>query len=135
MATLKAVVRNQRSDGFYPVYIRIGHRTRMGYIRTNKVVSPKQVTKGGVIKDSVVVEYCSHLISRYNEMLNKKNIDALSVAEVIEYLTSEDNLESFSEYAQLHIRRMEQRGQHRNAKNYYYCPLNFKDSKNVWLER
>ena len=118
MATLKAVVRNQRSDGFYPVYIRIGHRTRMGYIRTNKVVSPKQVTKGGVIKDSVVVEYCSHLISRYNEMLNKKNIDALSVAEVIEYLTSEDNLESFSEYAQLHIRRMEQRGQHRNAKNY-----------------
>ena len=21
------------------------------------------------------------------------------------------------------------------GKNYYYCPLNFKDSKNVWLER
>ena len=29
MATLKAVVRKQRADGFYAVYIRIVHRSRM----------------------------------------------------------------------------------------------------------
>ena len=38
MATLKAVVRKQRADGFYAVYIRIVHRSRMGYIKTDKVI-------------------------------------------------------------------------------------------------
>lgn len=34
MATFKVVVRKKRADGFYPVYIRVVHRLRMGYIKT-----------------------------------------------------------------------------------------------------
>ena len=34
MATFKVVVRKKRADGFYPVYIRVVHRSRMGYIKT-----------------------------------------------------------------------------------------------------
>lgn len=118
MATLKAVVRKQRADGFYPVYIRIVHRSQPGYIKTDKVISPKQVAANGDLKDPVVNEYCSRLILRYNDKLNRKDLKALSVKEVVEFLTSEENLESFSDYARLHIRKMEQCGQARNAKNY-----------------
>ena len=118
MATLKAVVRNKRSDGLYPVYIRIVHRRRMSYIKTDKLICPKHVTENGDLKDAVVNEYCSRLILKYNDKLNRKDLKALSVMEVIEYLTRDSDAESFSEYAQLHIRRMEERGQARTAKNY-----------------
>lgn len=118
MATFKAVVRKQRADGFYPVYIRLCHRSRMGYIMTDKVISPKFIASNGDFKDAVVNQHCSDLILKYTDMINRKDISSLSVAEVIEYLTQDASVENFSEYAKLHIRRMEQRGQIRNAKNY-----------------
>ena len=61
MATFKVVVRKKRADGFYPVYIRVVHRSRMGYIKTDKklITDKKQITKNGEIKDIVVNEYCS----------------------------------------------------------------------------
>ncbi len=31
MTTFKTVVRRKRADGFYPVYIRVVHRTKMGW--------------------------------------------------------------------------------------------------------
>ncbi len=63
MATFKAVVRKKRNDGFYPVYIRIVHRSRMGYIKTDKIVTDKQLMKNGDIKDVVVNEYCPRRFS------------------------------------------------------------------------
>lgn len=67
MATLKAVVRNKRSDGLYPVYIRIVHRSRMGYIKTDKLINSKHVTENGNLNDAVVNEYGSRLILKYND--------------------------------------------------------------------
>lgn len=121
MATLKAVVRKQRADGFYAVYIRIVHRSRMGYIKTDKVISPKNVTASGELKDPVVNEYCGRMILKYSDMLNRKDLTAYSVAEVIEYLTRDSGTESFSEYARLHIDRMTKAGHGRNAKDYMYA--------------
>lgn len=118
MANLKAVVRKQRADGMYPVYIRIVHRRKMGYIKTDKIIGPKSLTKQGDIKDAVVNEYCSNLILRYTDKINRKDISAFTMKELIEYLTLDEGEQCFSEYSQLHIRRMEQRGQIRNAKNY-----------------
>ena len=119
MATLKAVVRKQRNDGFYPVYIRVSHRTKVGYIKTSKIISPSHITKkNSDFTDAVVNEYCARMILKYNDKLNRKDLSVLSVKEVIEYLTRDSDAESFSEYAQLHIRRMEKRGQERTAKNY-----------------
>ena len=111
MATLKAVVRKQRADGFYAVYIRIVHRSRMGYIKTDKIISPKNVTANGDLKDPVVNEYCGRMILKYTDMLNRKDLSAYSVAEVIEYLTRDSGVESFSDYARLHIDRMIKSGQ------------------------
>ena len=53
MTTFKTVVRRKRADGFYPVYIRVVHRTKMGYISTGKIVTDKQILKSGDIKDPV----------------------------------------------------------------------------------
>lgn len=69
MATFKVVVRKKRADGFYPVYIRVVHRSRMGYIKTDKLITDKQITKNGEIKDIVVNEYCSREILRYSDMI------------------------------------------------------------------
>ena len=70
MATIKAVVRNARADGFLPVYIRIVHKSKPGYIKTDKIVSPKGIAKSGEIIDPVVNEYCAKAIFRYSDMLN-----------------------------------------------------------------
>ena len=43
MATLKAVVRTERADGFYPVYIRVTHKRNTSFIKTDKMVSKKQL--------------------------------------------------------------------------------------------
>lgn len=118
MATFKAVVRKKRADGFYPVYIRIVHRSRMGYIKTDKLVSDKQILKSGEIKDAVVNDFCSREILRYTDMVNRKDISDYSVAELIEYLTRVEDNVCFSEYATLHINRMIKEGHERNAKNY-----------------
>ena len=81
-------------------------------------MSPKYISENGDLKDPVVVEYYSRQILKYTDMLNRKDVSAMSDAEVIEYLTRDSSVESFSDYAKLHISRMEQRGQNRNAKNY-----------------
>lgn len=118
MATLKAVVRKKRTNGFYPVYIRIVHRSRMGYIKTDKLVTDKQILKSGEIKDAVVNEYCSRLILHYTDLINRQDISNYSVMELIEYLTRSDEDVCFSDYANLHIERMVKEGHARNAKNY-----------------
>lgn len=100
MATFKVVVRKKRTDGFYPVYIRVVHRSRMGYIKTEKLITDKQITKTGEIKDIVVNEYCS----RYSDMINRKDVSNYSVAELIEFLIHSDEELNFSDYATKHRR-------------------------------
>ncbi len=45
MATFKTMVRYKRDDGFYQVYILVIHRSKSGYIKTDKYVTDKQITK------------------------------------------------------------------------------------------
>lgn len=118
MTTFKTVVRRKRADGFYPVYIRVVHRTKMGYISTGKIVTDKQILKSGDIKDPVVNEYCSRQILRFSEIMNKKDFTNFSVSDLIDYLLHFDEDVCFSEYASQFIARMEREGHERNAKNY-----------------
>ena len=61
MATFKTIVRYKRADGFYQVYIRVLHRSKSGYIKTDKFVTDKQLSKSGEIKDAVINKYCVHI--------------------------------------------------------------------------
>ena len=118
MATLKAVVRTARADGFYPVYIRVTHHRASSFIKTDKMVTRKELTKTNEIKDPYVLQYCTQKILEYNERLNKKDIEHWTAKEIAEFLTSGNDDICFSDYARTHIARMIDNGQERNAKNY-----------------
>lgn len=118
MATLKACVRKQRSDGFYPVYIRVTHNRKIGYIKTDKVVNSKGVSDKMDVTDPYVLKYCMDRIVVFMERLNRVNIENWDVKEVMHFLTEGDNDISFSEYGRKHCGKMINAGQERNAKNY-----------------
>lgn len=118
MATFKAIVKTARSDGFYTVYIRVTHHREHGYIKTDKMVTKKELTKNNEIRDPYVMQYCTQQIVDYNERLNKKDIENWTVKEVVDFLINGNSDISFSDYARLHINRMIDNGQERNAKNY-----------------
>lgn len=118
MANLKACVRRPRKDGFWQVYIRVTHKRNAGFIKTDKMVTKKELTKTNEIKDPFVLNYCSDVIIRYNALLNTVNIDQWDVNQVIEFLTTEAGDVCFSDYAKIHINRMINGGHERNAKNY-----------------
>jgi hypothetical protein len=118
MANFKACTRKQRNDGFWPVYIRVTQDRKVGYIKTDKLVTTKDITRGGNIKEPFVAHYCSELILRYSAKLNAVDSSRWSVNQVIDYLEKEGDDASFSDYAALHIERMFNRGQERNSRNY-----------------
>lgn len=118
MATFKAVVRTPRKDGFYQVYIRVVQNAKPGYIKTDKVVTGQMVDKHGNISDPFVNEYCARMILQYADKLNRKDCAKWTVRQVIEYVTQDEEDICFSDYARLHVDRMIDRGQERNAKNY-----------------
>ena len=99
MVSFKTVVRKKRANGFYPVYIRIVHHSKMGYIKTDKLVNEKQVCKSGEIKDAIVNAFCSQLIMEYNDIINKTDVSSMSVSELIEHLSHKEDAVCFSEYA------------------------------------
>ena len=118
MATFKPTVRTIRKDGFYQVYIRVVHNTKPGYIKTGKMVTRQMVDKDGDITDPFVNEYCARMILHYTERLNRVDCSKWTVKQIIEFVTHEDEDMCFSEYAHLHIDRLIDNGQQRNAKNY-----------------
>ena len=82
MASFKICIRGRRNDGLFPVFIRIIHNRKVGYIKTDKCVDYKSIKKGE-IGDPIVLAYCSNEILRYNEALNAVNLSSLTVSEVI----------------------------------------------------
>lgn len=118
MITLKPSVQKMRSDGFFPVYIRVTQNRKVGYIKTDMMVAKKDVTKKKEIRDNYVLMRCTQTINEYNERLNKQETEAWSVKEVVEFLLTEEADVCFSDYARKHIGNMINRGQERNARNY-----------------
>lgn len=122
MATFKTCIQKKRADGLYTVYIRVTHNRKVGYIKTDKVVDDKRVTKGE-ITDPYVLKYSIDKIVTYMERLNRVNIDTWKVSEVIAYLLNEDEDISFSAYARKYRDKMINDGMERNAKNYRFAYL------------
>lgn len=124
MANFKACVRRPRSDGFWQVYIRVTHHRGLGYIKTDKVVTKKELTNTSEIKDAFVLSYCADLIIRYNNLLNTVDAEEWTVNQIIEFLTTESQDICFSDYARIHINRMINSGHERTSKNYKYAVEN-----------
>lgn len=118
MATFKVTVRMARRDGLFPVYIRVSHNKRHGYIKTDKIISKSSLNQDDSIKDPYVNDYCAKRIVEFVERLNRVDIEHWSVKQVVDYLLTKDEDLCFSEYARRHADRMIDNGQERNARNY-----------------
>lgn len=119
MATFKIIARFQRTDGFWPVYIRVTHNRKVKYLKTDKIVETKSVDKKNhEVKDPFVLEACTVKIAHFADMLNKQPIRSWSVDDVIAYLESGTADVCFSDYARQYHANLYNNGQERNARNY-----------------
>ena len=64
MATMKACVQWARKDGFYPVFIRVNHKRSTLYIKTEKMVTKRELSRSKEITDPVVMQFCTALFFR-----------------------------------------------------------------------
>ena len=118
MAKFKAIVRYQRPDGYYTVYIRVAHNKRTQYIKTDKVVNSKGIDKNNYVCDPFVMKYCANKIALYTELLNKQDVKDWDVNEVISYLIEGTSDLCFSDYAREYQSKMIRDGHARNARTY-----------------
>lgn len=126
MAKFASCIRNKRSDGLYPVYIRVFHNGSLQYINTGLLVNDRGLkisyTKSGKkqteISDHVVQKECLRLITTYAEKINKINARDIDCKKLIDILTNKDVELSFSEYAEIYIKNMYSNNRKNPAKNY-----------------
>lgn len=118
MATLKACVQWARKDGFYPVFIRVTQNRATLYIKTDKMVTKNELSKGGEITDPVVLKFCTKLILDYQRRLNAVDTRIWTAHMVVDFLKKGDEDVCFSDYARKHIDSMIDSGHARNARNY-----------------
>lgn len=104
MATFKIIARFQRTDGFWPVYIRVTHNRKVKYLKTDKIVETKSVDKKNhEVKDPFVLEACTVKIAHFADMLNKQPILSWSVDDVIAYLESSTADGTLCRFQQGHV--------------------------------
>ena len=126
MAKFSSCIRNRRSDGLYPVYIRVYHNGQIQYINTGLLVSEKGLkvsySKTGKkhvdVNDKTVLKECMNRIAVYAEKTNMINSNAIDCRTLVEIITNNVTDLSFTEYATGFINRMKNRNRDNPAKNY-----------------
>ena len=106
MALFKATVRTPRKDGFYQVYIRVMQNRKPGYIKTDKMITKRELSRSKDITDPVVMKFCTSLILDYMEKLNRVDIRDWTCRMIVDYLLKGDEDLCFSDYARRHIDRL-----------------------------
>lgn len=114
----ESMLQKMLNDGFFPVYIRVTHNRTTQYIKTDKMVTKRELSRSKEISDPVVMQFCTSLILDYNAKLNKTDTRNWTARMVVDYLLKGDEDLCFSDYARRHIDRLIDNGQARNAKNY-----------------
>lgn len=128
----KACVRNRRKDGLWPVYLRLVHRRKVGYLKTDLLVNSAGLARNGDIKDSYVLRRCLEMIEDYAARLNRlDDIQAWDVLRIKQYLMAGNSCHTFSKFADSFIANMEQSGSLNNAKVYRAAIKSLKDYLNA----
>lgn len=118
MATFNTVVKYKRSDNLYTVYIRVTHKKKIGYIKTDKLVNKSGIAKNKSVTDPQVLKHCNGIILNYVNIINKVDISQWETKDLIKYLTEADSALCFSDYARKYHDELFINGQERNARNY-----------------
>lgn len=85
MATFRPCVQKQRADGYYPVYIRVIHDRQSAFLKTNKIVDKKSVSKTREIRDNAVIKFCADQIAYYNQHLNSQDTSQWTIKEIVAF--------------------------------------------------
>lgn len=145
MATFKVVIRGRRNDGFYPVYIRVSHKSDTSYIKTSFAVSERglkrtynKVGKEKIeVSDVKVLRECMDYIAEYVTKLNNVDSDKMSVQEITNFLLAKNTEISFSDFANDYISEMINAGRESSTCNYKMAVKRlheFLDKDNILFE-
>ena len=119
MATFRITVQKQRTDGYWPVYIRVIHHRGSVFMKTDKMVDNKGIVKSTKeVKDPFVRKSLDILIADYIDRLNKVDTSTWTVQDVVQYLKEGTSDVCFSDYARQYQAKMIQEGHARNARTY-----------------
>ena len=126
MASFTTCVRHQKSNGLYPIYIRVYHKNELHYINTGLLVNEKGLkavyNKNGKkqydVSDRIVLRKCMDTISKYVEKMNLADVENMDCKTFINYITDKDVDLSFTEYAKEHVRKMKKNGKEATAELY-----------------
>lgn len=118
MVTFKVCVRNQRKDGLWPVYLRLVHNRKVGYLKTELLVNSAGLDRNRGVKDRYVLRRCMEMIDDYAMRLNYLDIKTWDIVQVKRFLAEKNVCQTFSQYADAYIAGMEQSGSRNNAKVY-----------------
>lgn len=126
MAYFKICVRAKRKDNTYPIYIRVTHHGKVGYIKTDKVCKSKSVRKGEVI-DNYIIKDVSILIDAYMLRLNREDIQNWDINKVLEFLKRDASAPSFSKFCRIFISKMDNEGRESTSVNYKLAIKRFEE--------
>ena len=116
MDTFKITVQKQKTDGYWPVYIRVIHHRHSAFMKTYKMVDNKGIVKSTKeVKDPFVRKACDLLIADYIDQLNNVDTSTWSAQDIVKFLKEGTSDVCFSDYARQYQAKMIQEGHARNA--------------------
>lgn len=102
---IEPCIRKIKENGYAKVYIRILQNRKPGYIPTTFMVYQSQVD-GNKIKDKYVLSQLYPVIKKYYDKVNVLNTENWTIQEVIQFLESEKEDISFTDFYKLYINKM-----------------------------
>jgi integrase len=127
MATFKICIfeHQKRTDGKFPVSIRVCWKRKYSYIKTEYYVTEKQINKKTyTLKDIFIINDLNKRIAKFEDLKSKKlghRIEMYSVKELAEYFKNEtkpgsDSTINFIEFSRTHISRLKSQGREQTSK-------------------
>ena len=114
MATYTTTIKTDNE--YNPVYIRISHKGKPDYIKTDFIIH-KSCIRNGKIMDSLILANCALLIKSYYDKLGDRKISHWTVQELKKFLLSKQGDISFTEFANERIKQLKNEGK-RQGDNY-----------------
>lgn len=127
MAKFSICIRSKRSDGFYPVYIRVFHNKSTQYIKTGFLVNEKGIRsvydKDGKktleVSDKRVVKECLLRIDQYVNKINSSvQTNLMSSRDLVSMLDNNDRYLSFTDYTMKYIGMLINQNRDNSTRNF-----------------
>lgn len=127
MATLKIEIQKKKKDGTCKVAVLLTHNGERKRILTSIVLTEKDLTKGGKLKNQSIVDELEDLVRFYRDKLNKLSlsINSMSINDIYDYLTKKEQKEERIDFLAFFRKYMEDNKEKKGIRNYKAAYNNF----------